>query len=453
MSAASRQHVDLINGPIDSSLRRFAVPMAFSFLVNMVYSLIDRFYASRLGDAAIAAIGSSDQVAFFMFTLASGFGVGSGIIVARRIGEGNRAEAARTASQAIVAMAILAASVTGLLYLALPGLPALLRMNDVVSQYAIQYMGFLFLGFTANLLNFQMFSILRSTGNAVFPMVVLICTTIINAVVAPFLIFGIGPFPEMGLGGAGLATAFAQICGTSVSLWAIMSGKASMRFDFTAFRLDTALLLRIARQGIPASLQMLSVSLNRLALFGIVGGFGTSVAAAYTLGLNVDMFVFMSVFAVAMTVEVATGQNIGAGKHDRVHGFHRSAVRQLSVLMGSLALAVWFFGEPFVRLYTTNPDTVAEAVRYLHTTVFGYIFFAVGLATVRVFSGAGAPFLSMAITAGGLLGLQLPLAWVLSHSTPLAQHGIWIAIVVGYALFAAAALLVYRRGVWKNATV
>jgi putative MATE family efflux protein len=453
MNATSRQHVDLINGPVDSSLRRFAVPMAFSFMVNMVYSLIDRFYASRLGDAAIAAIGSSDQVAFFTFTLASGFGVGTGIIVARRIGEGNRAEAARTATQAVVAMALLAASVTALLYLALPSLPSLLRMNDVVSQYAIQYMGFLFLGFTANLLNFQMFSILRSTGNAVFPMVVLICTTVINAAVAPFLIFGLGPFPEMGLGGAGLATAFAQICGTVVSMWAILSGKASLRLDFTAFRLDTALLMRIARQGIPASLQMLSVSLNRLALFGIVGGFGTSVTAAYTLGLNVDMFVFMSVFAVAMSVEVATGQNIGAGKIERVALFHRSAIRQLSVLMGLLALAVWFFGEPFVRLYTSNPDTVAEAVRYLHTTVFGYLFFAAGLVTVRVFSGAGAPLLSMAITAGGLLGLQLPLAWVLSNATPLAQHGVWIALVVGYALFAGVALWIYKLGVWKNARV
>jgi Na+-driven multidrug efflux pump len=232
-----------------------------------------------------------------------------------------------------------------------------------------------------------------------------------------------------------------------------MSGKASLRFDFTAFRLDTSLLFRIARQGIPASLQMLSVSLNRLAIFGIVGGFGTSVTAAYTLGLNIDMFVFMSVFAVAMTVEVATGQNIGAGKLDRVHLFHRSAVRQLAILMLLLAAAVWFFGEPFVRLYTTNPDTISEAVRYLHTTVFGYVFFAVGLATVRVFSGAGAPFLSMSITAGGLLGLQLPLAWILSHSTPLAQHGVWIAIVVGYVLFSVVALLVYRRGVWQHARV
>lgn len=452
-AAASRQYVDLVSGPIDASLRRFAIPMAFSFMVNMIYSLIDRFYASRLGDAAIAAIGSSDQVAFFMFTLASGFGVGTGIIVARRIGEGNRAEAARTATQAVMAMSMIAGSVTALMYLVMPAIPGILRMEPIVGTYALQYMGFLYIGFTANLLNFQMFAILRSTGNAMFPMVVLVGTTIINAVIAPFLIFGIGPFPEMGLAGAGLATALAQISGTVVSVWAIMSGKASLQFDFSNFRFDTDVIIRIARQGIPASLQMLSVSLNRVALFSIVGGFGTSVTAAYTLGLNVDMFVFMSVFAVAMSVEIATGQNLGAGRMDRVLLFHRSAVRQLSILMGGLAIAVWFGGEAFVRLYTSNPETVAEAVRYLHTTVFGYIFFAVGLATVRVFSGAGSAFMSMAITASSLLGLQLPLAWVLSHSTPLAQHGVWIAIVVGYAVFAGIALLVFKGGTWKGKRV
>lgn len=448
-----RARVDLLNDPIDSSLRLFAVPMAFSFLVNMIYSLIDRYYVSRLGDAAIAAIGSSDTVAFVVFTLASGFGVGTGIIVSRRFGERNLAEASRTATQAMVGMAFLGGIITTALYLALPLLPSILRMQPDVAPLAMDYMGALFIGFAANVMNFQMFAIIRSMGNAVFPMVVLLSTTVVNAAIAPLLIFGFGPIPALGMTGAGLATASAQIFGTIIALTAFAQGKAGLSVDFSNFRLDLDLLLKVARQGFPASLQMLSVALNRIFIFSIVGGFGTSVVAAYTLGLNVDMLVFMCVFAMGMAVEVATGQNLGAGKEHRVWGFHRSAAKQMIVLMSTLAIVVWIAGTWFIELYTTTPQTVSEATTYFHTSVFGYVFFAVGLVTVRVISGAGAAVLSMTITAGTLLGLQLPLAWILSHLTPLKQHGVWIALAAGYLIFCVVAILVLRSKIWLRTKV
>ena len=323
MSALKRHSVDLLNDPIDRSLRLFAIPMAFSFLINMVYSLIDRYYASRLGDAAIAAIGSSDQVTFFVFTLASGFGVGTGIIVARRYGEGDHSEAGRTAAQALGAMISIALTITAGLYIMLPVIPQLMRMPEEVGGLALQYMSFLYIGFTANLINFQLFAVVRSTGNPVFPMMILILTTILNAILAPILIFGVGPIGSMGLAGAGLATALSQISGSIVAIWAVTTGRTSIRLRFDRFRPDFSLLWRIGRLGLPASLQMLSVSVNRALIFVLVGGFGTSVTAAYTLGLNVDMVVFMSVFALGVSVEVATGQNLGAGKEERVTAYHQ----------------------------------------------------------------------------------------------------------------------------------
>ncbi|MCX6139851.1 MAG: MATE family efflux transporter [Candidatus Kapabacteria bacterium] len=455
MSASSppRKRVDLINDPIGKSLRLFAIPLAFSFVVNMVYSLIDRFYVSRLGDAAIAAIGSSDQVVFFLFTLVSGFAVGTGIIVSRRFGEGDHTGASRTATQALVGMAVMAATVSGLVYLLLPTVPLLMRMSPEVAELSLQYLGMLLLGFTCNLLNFQMFSIVRSTGNSIFPMKVLVTTVILNAVIAPFLIFGIGPFPELGMKGAGLATALSQMCGTAIALTALLRGKTNMKLDFTEFKLDYDLLSRVAKQGFPASLQMLSVSVNRAVIFTFVSSFGVQVTAAYTLGLNVDMFVFMSVFAVGISVETATGQNLGAGKPDRVWGFHRSAVKQMSALMVSLAIIVWFFGRPFIELYSSNPATIDEATRYLHITVFGYVFFAIGLITVRVMSGAGSAVISMLVTSGCLLGLQLPLSYFLSHATGLGSTGIWVGITAGYMVFAAVAWLVLRSKIWMKARV
>lgn len=449
----SKRRVDLINDPIGPSLRRFAVPLAFSFIVNMVYSLIDRFYVSRLGDAAIAAIGSSDQIVFLLFTLVSGFAVGSGIIVARRFGEGDRVGASRTGTQALVGMAITAAFVTAVMYLLLPVIPSIMQMDTDVETLSVEYLSMLLIGFTFNLMNFQMFSIVRSTGNAVFPMTVLIITVILNAIIAPFLIFGIGPFPELGMRGAGLATAISQMSGTGIALTALIRGSTNIHLDFTQFRLDGDLLRRVAKQGLPASLQMLSVSLNRAAIFAIVAGFGTHVTAAYTLGLNIDMMVYMSVFAMGIAVETATGQNLGAQQPERVRDIHRSAVRQIGLLMLILAAAVWAFGTQFVELYTTNPATIAEATQYLNITVVGYVFFSTGLLTVRVLSGAGAAMLAMTITAGSLLGIQLPLALLLGYSTSMGPTGVWVAILVGYVIFTIISLLVFRSNRWRTVHV
>ena len=284
-------------------------------------------------------------------------------------------------------------------------------------------------------------------------MVVLVITTILNAVLAPFLIFGIGPFPCMELAGAGLATALSQISGSIIALWAILGGRTSIHFTFDRFKPDFELLLRVVKLGLPASLQMISVSVNRALIFVLVGGYGTSVIAAYTLGLNVDMVVFMSVFAVGVSVEVATGQNLGAGKEERVKAYHWSAVKQTSILMLALAVVVWFVGEPFVRLYTESPETVDHAVSYLRTTVFGYAFFAVGVVTVRAISGAGAAFVSMLITAGCLLGIQLPASYVLANTLELGPQGVWYGLLAGYVAYTITALIVHKSNVWKGIRV
>jgi putative MATE family efflux protein len=443
------RRVDLINDPIGPSLRRFAVPLAFSFIINMVYSLIDRFYVSRLGDPAIAAIGSSDQIVFLLFTLVSGFAVGSGIIVARRFGEGDRVGASRTGTQALVGMAITAALVTAVMYGLLPVIPTIMQMDTTVETLSMEYLSMLLIGFTFNLMNFQMFSIVRSTGNAVFPMTVLVITVVLNAIIAPFLIFGIGPFPELGMRGAGLATALSQISGTAIALTALIRGWTNIHLDFTQFRLDAGLLRRVAKQGLPASLQMLSVSLNRAAIFAIVAGFGTNVTAAYTLGLNIDMMVFMSVFAMGIAVETATGQNLGAQQPERVRMIHRSAITQIGILMLLLAVVVWLFGTEFVKLYSQQPETIAEATQYLNITVIGYVFFSTGLLTVRVLSGAGAALLAMSITAGSLLGIQLPLALILGYGLAMGPLGVWIALAIGYAIFTLISLVIFRRNRWK----
>jgi putative MATE family efflux protein len=451
--SSGKLRVNLLSDPVDSSLRTFAIPLTFSFLVQFIYSLIDRFYVSRLGVDAIAAIGASDQIAFLVFTLASGFGVGTGILVSRRIGEGNAEEAGTVATQAIAGMIVIGSVFTALLYVAVPFIPELFNLEYSVAQYAKEYMSMLFLGVVGNLLTFQISAIIRSTGNSVFPMVILVLTTIVNAILAPLLIFGLGPFPELGMKGAGLATATAQISGAVISLWALVSGKANIVPSFVDYKVDLGMIRRIAKQGLPASLQMISVSVNRVFLFKIVGTFGTAAVAGYTLGLYADMIVFMFVFAMGMAVEVATGQNLGAKQTDRVRAYYTSAVKQLSLLMAVFAGVVYLWGYDFVRIFTSDAETLDQSVQYLHISVIGYLFFGIGVVSIRVLSGAGAAFLSMGITSGSILGVQLPLAYVLSHILGWGTIGVWTALVTGYLIFSIISHLAYRSGRWQERSV
>ena len=182
-----------------------------------------------------------------------------------------------------------------------------------------------------------------------------------------------------------------------------------------------------------SSLQMFAVSVSRISLFKIAAIFDPKViVAAYTLGLKVDLFAFMSVFAVGIAVETATGQNLGAKNYHRIFAFHKSAVKQLTILLSILAIIAFLVGEQFALIFTKDPAIIDATVKYLQIACFGYIFFAFGFVNIRVISGAGATMRSMIIVASTLIGVQVPTAYALSHFTPLRETGIWIGVVISY---------------------
>ncbi|MFM8437826.1 MAG: MATE family efflux transporter, partial [Candidatus Kapaibacterium sp.] len=427
----ARGRVDLLDSPFIPSLTKFAIPLTFSFLVNMIYSLIDRWFISSLGTDAIAAIGLGEQLGFLVFTLGSGFCMGTGIIVARRIGENDRDGADRIATQAVVFMLGATVLLTVVLELFLPLILERFALSATVTSYAHQYLSAVLLGFVGNLITFQINSIVRSSGNVFYPMVVLLATTLVNAMLAPLFIFVL----DLGMYGAGLATAVAQTMGMAFNLYLMIGNKTGIRLKLDAFRFDWPVIRRIVSLGIPSSAQMMAVSLTRISIFKLVAAFGTSVMAAYTLGISVDFIVFMFVFSLGISIEVATGQNLGARKFDRVLGYHTAGLKLIAIIVAVMGCLAYVFGPHFAALYSKDADVIRETQQYLHISVFGYLFFGIGIISARVISGAGAAYLSLAIVAGSIVLLQLPLVYILSHYTGWNQTGIWIGAAAGYALF------------------
>ncbi|HVZ41466.1 MAG TPA: MATE family efflux transporter [Candidatus Kapabacteria bacterium] len=443
----------LIDGPIAPTLWRLAVPLAFGFIINGVYAWINMYFVSRLGDTAIAAIGFSDQINMTVFTIGSGFCIGTGIIVARRIGEGRSRQASAIATQAFSFMALYATLAAALLYVAIPHVLVLLQLRGEMLELTRAYQLTILFGLPANLLTFQANASIRSTGNTMFPMVVAITCAIVNALLDPVLIFGLLGMPKLGVQGAAIATTAAQWVGAVIATTALYSGRLNFRLHRPTIRFNRDVITSIFRLGVPSSLQSLSVSLGRVILISVVNLFGTAAVAAYTIGLRVDVLVMMPVFATAIAIETLVSQNIGARRFDRVHAFRITARRHLLLVVAAMGMLIYLFAGALAGIFTNDPQVAALTVRYLHIAVPGYMLFVIGQTATRALSGAGHALRSLGITAAVLWFLQIPLAYLLARFTTLGETGIFIGITASYLLFAGISTYAVRGSRWMMKTV
>ncbi|MCC7437732.1 MAG: MATE family efflux transporter [Armatimonadetes bacterium] len=446
--ANSASGLALLDATPGRAIWKLAVPLTFGLVINAVYSWTDMYFVSQLGETAIAALGFSDQIMFILFTLASGFCIGAGIVIARRIGE-NRGNMARiVATQAFSFVAAYATLLAIALYLLAPTILSGLGLTGEIYSAASLYMMTLVFGFPGSLITFQASSALRSSGNTVFPMIVLIASAIVNAILAPIFIFGHLGVPALGIQGAAIATAATQWISAAITIYAMYSGRLNLKLYPPTLRFDWHIIRTIFQIGVPASLQALSVSTSRLAIISLASSFGTAAAAAYTIGLRIDVFVFMPVFAVGIAIETLVSQSIGAKRYNRVKLFRDTAIRHLAAVMIGCGVAIYLFAENIASVFTSDPEVIDLTIHYLHIAVFGYLFFSIGQSGLRSLSGAGHSLRSMMIAVATLYLVQIPVAYLLSAQPSLGVTGIFLAITFAYLALAIISTLAVRGERW-----
>ena len=447
-----RKNVDLINGPIDKTLRQFTFPLAVSFIINIVYAWVDLFYVGKLGETAVAALGVSERIWFLTFAIGSGFAVGSGVILSRRIGENNKELAQKTAAQSILAMFLLGVILSVLLYFFNGAILSLLGISGIVKQQALEYFNGIIIGISFNFMIFHIGMIMRSTGNSFYPMMILIGSNIINAILAPLFIFGIGPFPRWEIFGAGFGTSMSQFLGTIWALFLLI--KKFKYFDelFKNFKIDLKEVFRIIKVGTPASIQMIAVSITSMGLAANANLFGTEVLSTFVIGLRIDLFINMSIFAFGAAMEIISGQNIGAGKIHRIYQYYKSALKHLAYVLIPLGVLSFFGGKYVGLLFTSNPITIEHLNVYLKFAAFNYLPFAVGIVSLRVISGAGDYIRSLKIVVLILIIIQLPVSYFASHLLK-SEIGIWVGMLFSMILFSFAAYRSMKSEKWLGKKV
>lgn len=439
--------------------------MLISGALQEMQSLIDLFWVGRLGSHAVAAVSLSGIFLFLFSPVAMGLMVGTMALVSRRVGSGEMEEAGRASAQSLLLASMLGAAVSAIGWIAAPLVFPLLGMHatDSIQQgvdpglVVREGVAFLRIILTGQVLFFVLlacFASLQASGDARTPMVCSLVATVLNLVLDPLLIYGIGPFPRLGVSGAALATVLSQAVALACAVRALARQSAhGLMLRRGMFRPDLFLSWRILRVGLPGSGQLLLRSTMSAALMRIVASCGPAAVAGYGVGLRWHMFILMPAFAFGNATAALVGQNLGAAQPDRARRAAWTASCIDAGIMALFAGIALVAAVPMMRLFSADPAVVHNGAEYLRLVSPIYPAVAFGIILGRALNGAGDSLAPMVITGISLWGIQMPVAILLVRWMEPSTLGIWIAIAIGNLLHALLITERFRQGAWMHRTV
>ena len=443
---------DFTEGPIGRAIFILAVPMVLEMVMESVFAVVDVFVVAHLGAEAVATVGITESFMTILYALAMGLSIGASAMVARRIGEKNREEAAHTAAQVILfgAAVSLALGALGAVFA-----PALLRaMGGSPEVLAHATFTRIMLGCNVSVvLLFLLNAVLRSAGDAAIAMRVLWLANGINIVLCPTLVLGLGPIPALGIKGAAVATTIGRGIGALYALSRLMRPGARVELHARHFHFDPALIGRVIRLSSSATVQVFIGMVSWVGLVRILSSFGSAAIAGYTIGIRVVVFALLPSFGLANAAATMVGQALGAKKPERAERAVWTAGRYGMWFLGTVGVLFVVFTAQIVAIFTSDPAVARYAIGTLRTIALGFPFYAYGMVVTQSFNGAGDTRTPTYINLFVFWLFELPLAWILANAAGVGPEGVFIAATVAFCTLAVVSALLFRRGHWKTRSV
>lgn len=443
-------HRDFTTGPIGRAITLLAIPMVLEMMMESLFAVVDVFWVAHLGPDAVATVGFTESLLTLLYSVALGLSIATTATVARRIGEKNREAAGEVASQAmILGFAIaLALGISGAVFAS--SLLRIMGASPAVIASGSGYTRAIYGGSGTVLLLFLLNGVFRGAGDAAIAMRVLWTANIINMVLNPCLIFGLGPFPKMGVTGSGVGTTIGRGCGVLLQLWFLAGGHSRVTVVAHKIKPKLSLMLQLLRLSVGGTFQYLVGASSWIFLVRMNASFGSAAIAGYTLALRVIMFALLPSWGMASAAATLVGQNLGAGKPDRAeHSVWRAGFYNM-IFLGIVAITFVSFARQIVEIFTTDPSIVPMASSTLRIVAYGYIFYAWGMVISQSFNGAGDTMTPTVLNLICFWAWQIPLAWFLAFRTGMGPDGIFTAIAVAQSTLAVASVVAFRRGTWKT---
>ena len=440
------------DGSIDRAIVLLAVPMVLELVLESVFAVVDVFFVARVGSDSVATVGLTESMLTVVYAVAIGLSMGATAVVARRVGEGDRDGAARAAVQAI-ALGIVVAVPLGAFgaWFARPLLSVMGAGGDVLAHasYARVVFG-------CNVVILQLFlinAVFRGAGDAAVAMRVLWIANAFNICLDPCFIFGLGPFPRLGVTGAAVATTTGRSIGVAVQLWLLSRHDGRITIRPRHLRIEPAIMMNMLRISGTAIVQMLIGTTSWIGVMRIVASFGSVAVAAATIAVRILMFVLMPSWGLSNAAATLVGQNLGAGKPDRAEAsVWRTSAYNAGVL-GVLAVVFVAFASPVVALFTDDPAVAPMASTALRIWSGGFPFYAIGYVLTQAFNGAGDTTTPTLINLACFWCFEIPLAYVLAGPLGFGPAGVFWAGAIGLSSLSIVSALLFRRGTWKTTRV
>ena len=441
-------HRDYTEGEIGQAILMLAIPMVLELCLESVFAVVDVFFVSRLGADAVATVALTESMLVLIYAAALGLSAGATAIVARRIGEKDRDGAARAAVQAILLGVFVAVPV---------GVFAL-----IFARPLLQFMGaspgvLANVSFTRTMLGangvilmlFLINAVFRGAGDAAIAMRVLWIANAINIVLDPCFIFGLGPFPRLGVTGAAVATSTGRGIGVLLQLYwlARPHGRITIRRRHLGF--DPAVMSNMVRVSGSAVVQNLVPNIGWLGLVRILATFGSDALAGFAIAFRVVVFALLPAWGLANAAATLVGQNLGARKPDRAETSVWRACYYNMLFLTVVGLIFVVLPVPLVAAFTSDPAIATNAVRALRIISAGFPFYAYAMVMTNAFNGAGDTLTPTIINVCCFWLWELPVAWALAHRFGLGPSGVFWSIAIAYSTMAVVAALLFKRGRWK----
>lgn len=447
---------DYTQGSIRLAIVLLAIPMILELSLESVFAVVDIYFVSHLPNSknAIATVGLTEFSITIVYSLAIGLSTAATAVVSRRIGEKNPDAAAHAGMQSIL-IGLIAALVLGIggIVFAEDILRILGAQPEVIREGA-PFTRIMLGGSLVIILLFLINGIFRGAGDAAMAMKSLWIASILNIFLCPMLINGYGPFPELGLRGAAIATTIGRGLGVLYQCYHLFNQKGIIKVKWSHFRWDRSVLGTLVDVGWPATLQFLIQSGSWIVVGRLVAETGsTDAVAGYQIAIRNVVFFILPAWGLSNAAATLVGQNLGAGQPARAETSALLTMKYNALFMGVVMLIFLFFASPIISIFTHDPAVHSFAVHALQIIGSGYIFYGVGMVMVQALNGAGDSRTPTLINFIGFWLIQIPLAYALALGFDLGPLGAFIAIPTAESAMAIAAYIIFKRGRWKQVKV
>ncbi len=435
---------DLTSGSLTRHLLQTTSYMLVTMLFQTLYVLVDLYWVGRLGTEAVAAVGISGNLLFLVLAATQMLGVGTTTLIAHAVGRRDPERANLIFNQALVLSSVVGGLFLTLALLLMRSYATALSADTVTRDLTVQYLAWFIPSQGLSFPFVAMGAALRGTGNFRPGMIVQTATVVLNIVLAPVLVFGWGPAPQLGVAGAAIATLLAVVIGVAWMTLYFLPAGSYLKFHRHGSKPRFDLWGDMLKIGLPAGAEFALMAVYLVLVYSVSRPFGASAQAGFGIGLRIVQACFLPVLALGFAVGPVAGQNFGARKAERVKQTFRTAATLSGMAMLLLAILVWLAGHRMVEIFSSDPAVIAVGAEYLHVVAWNFVASGVIFVTSSMFQAMGNTIPSLVTSGSRIVIIAIPVL-LLANTSGFTLLSVWYISVAGVYIQLAMSLLLLRR--------